>query len=191
MWGFWDGAHWKDDAPIFREDWSLKPSGQAFFDLVFDTWWTDTEASTDANGYLDIRGFMGEYEVLVDVNGAVESHTLYLSPGEGVQEATINLAQQVSIGENKEVPQGVLLKGHYPEPANDKITIDLFQSTYGAVQVDMYNVLGQKVRTLYDGLLSPGNHSVTVDTESISSGTYVYRVRSEDGLQQKLLTVRK
>ena len=29
MWGFWDGAHWKDDGVMYRKDWSLKTSGEA------------------------------------------------------------------------------------------------------------------------------------------------------------------
>jgi len=28
MWGFWDGEHWLNDAPIYYKDWSLKPSGK-------------------------------------------------------------------------------------------------------------------------------------------------------------------
>src|SRR6478609_4239347 len=30
MWGFWDGAHWHKNAPLYRQDWSLKPAGQAY-----------------------------------------------------------------------------------------------------------------------------------------------------------------
>ncbi len=40
MWGFWDGAHWKNDSPIFHHNWSLKPSGRIFLDYVFEKWWT-------------------------------------------------------------------------------------------------------------------------------------------------------
>mgnify|MGYP003880256745 CR=1 FL=1 len=36
-WGFWDGAHWQDNAPFFYQDWTLKPAGEAFIDLVFNT----------------------------------------------------------------------------------------------------------------------------------------------------------
>jgi hypothetical protein len=41
MWGFWDGQHWRKNATIFRKDWSLKPSGNVYRDLVFKQWWTD------------------------------------------------------------------------------------------------------------------------------------------------------
>jgi len=63
MWGFWDGAHWKDNSPIFRRDWSLKPAGKAWMDLVLKEWWTDTTGVTGADGRLAVRGFLGRYEV--------------------------------------------------------------------------------------------------------------------------------
>jgi endo-1,4-beta-xylanase len=63
MWGFWDGAQWFEDAPIYYKDWSLKPSGKVYMDLVFKEWWTDVYGKTDANGEYKIRGFLGDYEV--------------------------------------------------------------------------------------------------------------------------------
>ena len=29
MWGFWDGMSWINNAPIYAQNWSLKPSGEA------------------------------------------------------------------------------------------------------------------------------------------------------------------
>lgn len=191
MWGFWDGAHWKDDAPLFRQDWSLKPSGQAFFDRVFDAWWTDVDLVTNEEGYVDLRGFMGEYEVLVDINGVVESHTLYLSPGEEAQESTINLARQVSIGDTREIPTTLQIKGHHPEPTRHQFTVSLFQPEHARVQIELYNMLGQKVGTYYDAYLAAGNHRIALDAGSVSSGMYFYRVRSNTGLEQGMLTIQR
>lgn len=68
-WGFWDGQHWRKNAPIFRKDWSLKPSGQVYKDLVFKQWWTDQKAATDAAGSAKVRGFLGDYEISVTSGG--------------------------------------------------------------------------------------------------------------------------
>lgn len=65
MWGFWDGAHWLGNAPLFREDWSLKPSGAAFIDQVFHQWWTDTTGLTNAAGNYSTRGFKGTYRITI------------------------------------------------------------------------------------------------------------------------------
>lgn len=65
MWGFWDGAHWHSQAPLFHKDWTLKPAGKAYEDLVLREWWTNADGATDASGAYQVRGFLGDYEVTV------------------------------------------------------------------------------------------------------------------------------
>jgi len=66
MWGFWDGCHWMYNGPIFRKDWSLKPSGRAYKDLVLNKWWTRKDGQTDKSGVYMTRGFLGDYEITVE-----------------------------------------------------------------------------------------------------------------------------
>lgn len=68
-WGFWDGAHWHGNAPFFYQDWSMKPAGQTFIDLVYNDWWTEGGGQTDASGEYHIRGFKGKYQVTIDCGG--------------------------------------------------------------------------------------------------------------------------
>ncbi|OGV38924.1 MAG: hypothetical protein A2X48_02035 [Lentisphaerae bacterium GWF2_49_21] len=79
MWGFWDGQHIKFNAPIFRKDWSIKPSGQQYMDLVLKKWWTDTTGKSDAKGTYSIRGFMGDYEITVEANGKKQTEKAVLA----------------------------------------------------------------------------------------------------------------
>ena len=81
MWGFWEGKHWKPAAALWRKDWSIKPAGQAWLDLVFKQWWTDETGRTTADGTCNIRGFLGEYEITADHAGATERATVVLSEG--------------------------------------------------------------------------------------------------------------
>jgi len=73
MWGFWDGAHWENHAPIYTRDWQLRPSGEAFIDLVFNKWWTQEEGQTNDKGEYSTRGFLGEYEIVVEAGGKVQT----------------------------------------------------------------------------------------------------------------------
>lgn len=81
MWGFWDGAHWKKNAALYREDWSLKPGGQAYRDLVLGAWRTDVSGKTDARGAFSTRGFLGDYEIAVDAAGKQKKVRAKLAPG--------------------------------------------------------------------------------------------------------------
>lgn len=65
QWGFWENAHWKPHAALWRKDWSLKPAGKVFVDLVSKEWWTNGSGKTDANGVCRVRGFLGDYKVVI------------------------------------------------------------------------------------------------------------------------------
>ena len=69
LWGFWESAQWRPDAALFRGDWSLKPNGQAYIDLVFEDWWTQVDLISDQTGTAAVRGFKGDYEILVEAGG--------------------------------------------------------------------------------------------------------------------------
>jgi len=81
-WGFWAGDIWIPDASWFREDWSLKPSGKAVLDLIFNKWWTDVAGTTNQAGQFITRGFLGKYEITATVGTRTERVTAEL-PGEG------------------------------------------------------------------------------------------------------------
>ena len=69
QWGLWEKMHWKPAAALWRSDWSLKPAGEVFVDLVAKQWWTDKTAKTDADGNCQVRGFLGDYKVTVTHDG--------------------------------------------------------------------------------------------------------------------------
>ena len=69
LWGFWEGAHWIPSGAMVRRDWSLKPNGQVYQDLVFKKWWTNADGKTGAKGTFATRAFLGEYEIQVVAGG--------------------------------------------------------------------------------------------------------------------------
>ena len=69
MWGFWEGAHWIPSGAMLRRDWSLKPNGTVYKDLVFKKWWTNADGKTGAKGTFATRGFLGDYEIEVKAGG--------------------------------------------------------------------------------------------------------------------------
>ncbi|MFC7335944.1 endo-1,4-beta-xylanase [Haloferula chungangensis] len=69
QWGFWENAHWKPHAALWRADWSLKPAGEVFVDLVKRQWWTKETVLTDRVGTCKVRGFLGDYKVTVEHDG--------------------------------------------------------------------------------------------------------------------------
>ncbi|MCP5110900.1 MAG: endo-1,4-beta-xylanase, partial [bacterium] len=58
MWGFWEGDHWRPDAALWREDWSIKPIGQLWVDHVFGKWRTASALPSASNGPAFIRAVL-------------------------------------------------------------------------------------------------------------------------------------
>lgn len=69
LWGFWEGAHWIPSGAMIRRDWSLKPNGQVYQDLVFKRWWTSADGRTGTKGTFTTRAFLGDYEIEVRAGG--------------------------------------------------------------------------------------------------------------------------
>jgi endo-1,4-beta-xylanase len=80
MWGFWDGSHWHNDAPLYRRDWTEKPAGRAFLQTVFEDWWTSVAGPANHLGSYTVRGFLGHYEIEASYQGERASRTMTLGP---------------------------------------------------------------------------------------------------------------
>lgn len=69
LWGFWEKRHWRPQAALYNADWSVRPHGQTWLDLVHGQWKTDETPVSDAAGRAAISGFCGEYEISISAGG--------------------------------------------------------------------------------------------------------------------------
>jgi GH35 family endo-1,4-beta-xylanase len=80
MWGFWEKAHWLGrSGALFRADWSPRPAELAYEDLVLNQWRTNQTLTTNQNGTIETRGFLGDYNVTVESGGQRVTAQLVLS----------------------------------------------------------------------------------------------------------------
>lgn len=75
-------------------------------------------------------------------------------------------------------PHTFTLFQNYPNPFNPSTTIAYSLTVGGAVRLELWNVLGEKVATLVDEHHNPGSYRVTVDGRGLSSGVYFYRLQA-------------
>lgn len=68
-WGFWEGSLYDPKAAMFNKDFSIKPNGKVWMDLIYNKWWTNEKGATDASGNYNTRAFLGDHKVTVNVNG--------------------------------------------------------------------------------------------------------------------------
>lgn len=75
-----------------------------------------------------------------------------------------------------------LLQNH-PNPFNPSTTISFETGRAGYAELTVYNILGERIRTLHSGELTAGVHSVTWDGKdalgrAVASGIYLYRLEA-------------
>ena len=82
------------------------------------------------------------------------------------------------------------LEANYPNPFNPETVIKYSIPVESHVEIEVTNLLGQKVAVLYDNVQAPGNHSVVFDGSDLPSGIYLYSLKSGDFIQtRKMLLV--
>lgn len=75
-------------------------------------------------------------------------------------------------------PSVATLYQNFPNPFNYLTLISFDLAARDVVQLQIYNLLGQAVVTLVDGLREPGRHAVLFDATSFASGVYIVRLTS-------------
>ncbi|MCF7921056.1 MAG: T9SS type A sorting domain-containing protein [Candidatus Cloacimonetes bacterium] len=90
------------------------------------------------------------------------------------------------------VPGVTSLNYVYPNPFNPETTISFF-TTEGTenTELSIYNVKGQKVKTLVNDVLPAGEHSVTWQADDVASGVYFLRFSSGEVTKIRKLMLMK
>lgn len=72
----------------------------------------------------------------------------------------------------------------FPNPANDHVSVQFTLDEQQNVRISIYNIMGQKVKTLTDGAYSRGSHAVDWDRTAAggrfaAAGVYYCRIKTE------------
>ncbi len=98
--------------------------------------------------------------------------------------------------DNTTTPVTTLLNQNYPNPFNPETTISFTMPSNGKASLSVYNVKGQLVKTLVNGDLSVGNHSVVWNGtdnsgSAVSSGVYYYKLTSGNHTESRKMVLVK
>ena len=91
-----------------------------------------------------------------------------------------------------EVPGGFLLTGAYPNPFNRSTTFSLTLNDQQNVEVAVFDMLGRKVTTLYDGVVEAhAQRSFRFEAAALPSGPYFIRAVGETFVDTQQVMVLK
>jgi hypothetical protein len=89
------------------------------------------------------------------------------------------------------LPTEYSMQAAYPNPFNPSTTIKYDVPRSGWLKLSVYNLLGQEVAILYNGIQNAGRYSVNWNAADFGSGMYLVRMKSESfERQQKLLLLK-
>jgi len=149
--------------------------------------WMSFDPSTPNSGSVapgDLGGFMlqlhppaaGIYNGSIVINSNDPANPLISIPVE---------LGTVGIGEEELLPATFAISRNYPNPFNPTTMIDYQLPQSADVKLEIYNVLGQKVRTLVNAKMAAGRYQATWDARNdagtpVGSGVYIYRFWAGD-----------
>jgi hypothetical protein len=105
---------------------------------------------------------------------------------------TIAIQDPMAADDDQGALPGILaLRQNFPNPFNPSTTISFSVPERGQVTLNVYNILGQQIATLVDGMTNPGEYEITWNGETMASGVYFYRLVYQDEVLTKKMTLLK
>jgi hypothetical protein len=83
------------------------------------------------------------------------------------------------------------LDQNYPNPFNPNTTINYSIAEDGLVEIEILNILGERIKTLVNEFKTKGNHNISFNASSLASGVYVYKLQAGDFISSKKMILLK
>ncbi|RMF10477.1 MAG: T9SS C-terminal target domain-containing protein, partial [Candidatus Neomarinimicrobiota bacterium] len=113
----------------------------------------------------------------------------------GISGVTIDYTA-MGVGDEAFIPDEFALYQNYPNPFNPVTTIVYDIPEASDVTIEIYNIVGQRVRTLVNAHQEPGRYKIHWNSTNdmgapLSSGMYIYRIQAKDFSAVKKLILMK
>jgi hypothetical protein len=103
----------------------------------------------------------------------------------------VKMATNTSIKLESDRPFSFNLKQNYPNPFNPSTMIEFELREAQMVSIKVYDVMGRHLRTLLSERMPSGTHRVSFNGSGLSSGAYIYKMETPDGVQSRMMSLVK
>lgn len=188
-------------ADIDRSFYELPPQPPAGnFDVRFST---NTFVEKFQNDNIEIRITSDDYPISISLKSKKNEDDILLllvmnydnSKNEIVLKSgeSFNITSKVDkiILKKAIQPEGFTLYQNYPNPFNPTTTIQFYIPEITKVELNVFDLTGQKLETLINKQLLPGYHKVQFDASRYSSGLYFYELKTNNFRSMKKMLLIK
>jgi subtilisin family serine protease len=175
------------------------PNAQTFGYAISDKWSAlSSGLTTTSSGPTDIANITSGGPYTIAAGDSIDvAFVLACDLNLGILRTAIANARAkynaiiTGIKENSQTPISFNLEQNYPNPFNPSTVIKYSIPAAGNVNIKVYDILGNEVKTLVDGNKAPGNYSVTFDARALPSGVYLYKLTAGNYTSVKKLILIK
>ena len=148
---------------VSRGSAAIAPSGEIYLMISF----TPSDTASQSG------------QIVLAYNAAGSPDSIAMS-GKGNVAATVQ--------DEQSVPTRFVLEQNYPNPFNPTTVIRYEVPVTTVLSLKVYNLLGQEVTSLFNGVRSPGRYIATLDGNNLTSGIYFYTLQTgTNTLTKKML----
>ena len=99
---------------------------------------------------------------------------------------SFKISNPIGISDEPDIlPTNPVLYQNYPNPFNPTTTIDYQLTNKSNVNITIYNVRGQEIKTLINKIQTAGKHSINFDATGLASGIYIYMIKTGNFVQTR------
>ena len=104
---------------------------------------------------------------------------------------TIVTSVQEPKQKQKDKDEQAVLEQNFPNPFNPATTITYTIPKSGYVRLAVFNLLGQEVAKIFEGVQSAGTYEVTFSKEELPTGIYFYRIQAPGFVETRKMIITK
>lgn len=123
--------------------------------------------------------------------GSYHSQSQGENNGSTFMYAAIRIDEPIPSNDPDEIAPNLISSINYPNPFNPSTTIEFELQKAGNIKINIYNIKGQKIRTLTNDFFSTGKHQLTWNPINQPSGIYFYQITTDhSAVTQKMILMK-
>lgn len=146
----------------------------------------DYSVNFELDSTLMKNGFNFYYRFYANDKGIIPEHSS--SPDSGYYECVWDIPNRISKNEKS---ISYTLKQNFPNPFNPITTINYSLSKSSWVSLEIFDILGKKLKTLINEQENSGNYRIIFDASEFPSGIYFYTLKAVDFIQTRKMVLLK
>lgn len=145
--------------------------------------------SSADTGFFHLRGYFGT-TAIDHLRHLYNMHVMLRAADSLVRSGTVH------VKESQSKPEGFRLFQNYPNPFNPTTIIPYQLSSSGHVNLELFDVLGRRIRVLVDDVVAQGRHEIDWNGTNelgspVSAGTYLCRLNVGSSTETRMMTFLK